>query len=227
MFTYQFTTSHPPLLKDFGAVQITQLLDAQDVSQGIEIELNLSNLFSGVTFSSTAMVKITATKKWVRLGSVRKLSSDQSCQITQTLANSVEELEQLNPLLELVSNTHFKTFADGLLREVEITKRALKTWTNTKSNVIEASTTAHAVYANWSLIDIIEVAFDTSIMIVEAQGIFTEENRIKQREKATFHQSSTLERLYFLNNNKQSYETYLYYYEDFLREQATFLARAV
>jgi hypothetical protein len=227
MFTYQFTTSHPPLLKDFGAVEITQLLDFQDVSQSIEIDINISDLFAGITFSSNAIVKIVATKKWVRLGAVRKLSSDQSCQITQTLSNSIEELERLNPLLRLVANTHFKMFGDGLLRELEITKRALDTWTNTRSNTIEASRTAHAVYANWSLINIIDVYFDTSRMIVEAENIFAEQNRIKQREKATFHQSSTLERLHFLNNNKQSYETYLYYYEDFLREQATFLARAV
>jgi hypothetical protein len=227
MFTYQFTTSHPPLLKDFGAVQITQLLDFQDVSQSIEIDINVSDLFPGVTFSSTAIVKIVATKKWVRLGAVRKLSSDQSCQITQTLANSIDELDKLSPLLQLVCNTQFKTFSDNLLRELEITKRALETWTNTKSNKIEASRTAHAVYANWSLINIIEVSFETSKMIVEAQEMFAEENRIKGRDKNTFHQSSTLERLHYLNNNKQSYETYLYYYEDFLREQTTFLARAV
>lgn len=227
MLTYQFTTSHPPLLKDLGAVEVTQLLDFQDVSQSIDIDINISDLFAGVMFSSNAKVKIVTTKKWVRLGAVRKLSSDQSCQITQTLANSVEELDRLNPLLQLVTNTHFKMFGDNLLRELEITKRALDTWTNTRHNTIEASRTAHAVYANWSLINIIDVNFDTSRMIVEAEKIFTEENRIKQREKATFHQSSTLERLYFLNNYKQSYETYLYYYEDFLREQATFLARAV
>lgn len=227
MLTYQFTTSHPPLLKDFGAVQITQLLDFQDVSQSIEIDLDISDLFPGVTFSSSARVKIVATKKWVRLGSVRKLSSDQSCKITQTLANDVEELEPLSSLLQLVCNTQFKTFADSLLRELEITKRALETWTNTKSNNIEALRTAHAVYANWSLIDTLEVSLETSKMIKEAQEVFAEENRAKGREKATFHQSSTLERLHYLNDNKQSYETYLYYYEDFLREQTTFLARAV
>lgn len=226
MFTYQFTTSHPPLLKDLGAVEITQLLDFQDVSQSIEIDINISDLFAGVTFSSNAKVKIVTTKKWVRLGAVRKLSSDQSCHITQTITNSIEELERLSPLLQLVSNTHFKTFGDNLLRELEITKRALDTWTNTRSNAIEASTTAHAVYANWSLIDIIEVCFDTSRMIVEAENIFAEQNHILERKKATFHQSSTLERLHFLNNNKQSYETYLYYYEDFLREQTTLLAKA-
>jgi hypothetical protein len=227
MFTYKFTTANPPLLSDVGSVRINQVLDIHDVPRTVQQEVDMTSLFHGITFKSRAKATLTSTKRWVRLGCVRKLSSDQATQVFQSLMSSQEELDRLKLLLELPFQDEGQQFCSETIREIEITRRTVQAWTSAVQNVITVQRGAYATYANWSLLNHITIRLDTTELIEEAKYFFAQKNLVDGRHQPTFHESNTYERLEAINQVAQEFETYLFYYEDMLRDQLPLLATAV
>lgn len=227
MFTYKFTTANPPRLSEVGSVRINQVLDIHDVPKIVQQEVDMSSLFQGITFKSRAKAMLTSTKRWVRLGCVRKLSSDQATQVFQSLMSSQEQLDRLKVLLELPFQEEVEQFCTETIREIEITRRTVQTWTSEVQNVITVQRGAYATYANWSLLNHITITLDTTDLIKEAKHFFAQKNIVDNRHQPTFQESNTYERLEAINQVTQEFETYLFYYEDMLRDELPLLAAAV
>lgn len=161
MSTYKFTENHPPLLANLGFGGIANTQESKGPEEHYEMQFVIRT-YGPNSWPFTLPATVTRQKVWVRLGSPERLSGKETVSVTETLAQSYTELNTLRALLSATVGGSYGPFSAEVKGEIETTKTKTASWSSERSHTKTVEREGHRMYADWSLIDRINIAYDLS-----------------------------------------------------------------
>ena len=161
MSTYQFTTDHPPLLRDLGYGAISNIQESKGPEHRHQMNFMIK-IYGPNGWPLFIPGTLTKQKVWVRQGPVERLSGRRTVTITQTLSQSYTELETLRKLVSTTIGGSYGPVSAEITGEIEKTKSYTKTWSSSRTHTRQEERDGQQIYADWLLIDRINIDYDLS-----------------------------------------------------------------